>query len=94
MATTSDTRRTQILLEAAHTFVRQGYNGTSMNELAERCSITKPGLYYHFKGKQDLLFAIMSVGPRRAREDDPRRHLRSDRVTRTGCATSCAPMHG
>lgn len=60
MASTSDTRRTQILLEAAHTFVRQGYDGTSMSELAERCNITKPGLYYHFNGKQDLLFAIMS----------------------------------
>jgi AcrR family transcriptional regulator len=60
VATTSDTRRTQILLEAAATFARQGYDGTSMSELAGRCNITKPGLYYHFKGKQDLLFAIMS----------------------------------
>jgi len=49
-----------ILLEAAQTFVQHGYGGTSMSQLAERCKITKPGLYYHFKGKQDLLFAIMS----------------------------------
>jgi AcrR family transcriptional regulator len=50
----------KILLEAAQTFVQHGYDGTSMSQLAERCKITKPGLYYHFKGKQDLLFAIMS----------------------------------
>lgn len=53
-------RRTRILLEAAQTFVQNGYDGTSMSQLAGRCDITKPGLYYHFKSKQDLLFAIMS----------------------------------
>lgn len=53
-------RRTQILRQAALTFLRKGYDATSMSEIAERCGITKPGLYYHFKGKQDLLFAIMS----------------------------------
>jgi TetR/AcrR family transcriptional regulator, cholesterol catabolism regulator len=53
-------RRTQILSQAALTFLRNGYDATSMSEIAERCGITKPGLYYHFKGKQDLLYAIMS----------------------------------
>jgi AcrR family transcriptional regulator len=60
VASANDTRRTRILLEAAHTFVKNGYDGTSMSTLAERCDITKPGLYYHFKSKQDLLFAIMT----------------------------------
>lgn len=60
MASTVRDRRTQILRQAALTFLRNGYDATSMSEIAERCGITKPGLYYHFKGKQDLLFAIMS----------------------------------
>lgn len=60
MATTSGDRRTQILRQAALTFLRNGYDATSMSAIAERCGITKPGLYYHFKGKQDLLYAIMS----------------------------------
>lgn len=55
-----DSRRTEILLKAAQSFVENGYDATSMSELAARCSITKPGLYYHFRSKQDLLFAIMS----------------------------------
>ena len=53
-------RRTQILRQAALTFLHNGYDATSMSQIAEGCGITKPGLYYHFKGKQDLLFAIMS----------------------------------
>ena len=55
-----DDRRTQILRQAALTFLHNGYDATSMSQIAEGCGITKPGLYYHFKGKQDLLFAIMS----------------------------------
>jgi AcrR family transcriptional regulator len=55
-----DERRTQILHQAALTFVHSGYDATSMSQIAERCGITKAGLYYHFKGKQDLLLAIMS----------------------------------
>ncbi len=31
-----------------------------MNLIAEKAEVTKPGLYYHFKSKQDLLFSIMS----------------------------------
>jgi AcrR family transcriptional regulator len=47
-------------LEAARVFRTHGYGGTSMNHVAERLNITKPGLYYHFKSKQDLLFAILN----------------------------------
>jgi AcrR family transcriptional regulator len=57
---TNHERRTQILRQAALTFLHNGYDATSMSRIAERCGITKPGLYYHFKGKQDLLYAIMS----------------------------------
>ncbi len=53
-------RRTQILRQTALTFLRNGYDATSMSGIADACGITKPGLYYHFRGKQDLLFAIMS----------------------------------
>jgi len=58
--TTADGRRTQILHQAALTFLHNGYDATSMSQIAERCGMTKPGLYYHFKGKQDLLYAIMN----------------------------------
>ncbi len=54
-------RRVQILRQAAQIFIESGYETTSMNQVAERCRITKPGLYYHFKSKQDLLFSVMSL---------------------------------
>ena len=60
MATTAGDRRTQILRQAALTFLHNGYDASSMSQIADGCGITKPGLYYHFRGKQDLLFAIMN----------------------------------
>jgi AcrR family transcriptional regulator len=60
MADSGNDRRTEIVLEAAQVFRERGYGGSSMNLVAERLNITKPGLYYHFKSKQDLLFAILN----------------------------------
>ena len=40
--------------------MREGYKGISMNELARQLHLTKPGLYYHFKDKQELLYASMN----------------------------------
>ncbi len=53
-------RRTELLKKAAHVFVEHGYEATSMNLIAERAEVTKPGLYYHFKSKQELLYSIMT----------------------------------
>jgi len=57
----SNHRRTKILRQAAKAFLDSGYDATSMNQVAELCQITKPGLYYHFKSKQELLFSVMSL---------------------------------
>jgi len=57
----SNHRKTKILRQAAQIFLEFGYDATSMNQVADRCQITKPGLYYHFKSKQDLLYSIMSL---------------------------------
>jgi TetR/AcrR family transcriptional regulator, cholesterol catabolism regulator len=59
LASGSD-RRIEILRMAARIFLEYGYEATSMNLVAEKCGLTKPGLYYHFASKQDLLFSIMS----------------------------------
>jgi AcrR family transcriptional regulator len=77
-------RRTQILRQAALTFLHNGYDATSMSQIAEGCGITKPGLYYHFKGKQDLLFAIMS----HAMDLLEQRSLAA-MLSRPACAASC-----
>jgi len=53
-------RKSQILRKAAQVFLDVGYEAASMDRIAEEVGITKPGLYYHYASKQDLMFSIMS----------------------------------
>ncbi|WP_329136673.1 TetR/AcrR family transcriptional regulator [Streptomyces sp. NBC_00670] len=39
-------------------FSEQGYEKTSLREIAERLDVTKAALYYHFKTKEDILIGI------------------------------------
>ena len=58
-------RREQILDVAVQVFARQGFHGTSMNEVAEAAGVTKPVLYQHFDSKQDLYLALIDeIGKR------------------------------
>ena len=52
--------RERILEKATDLFVTQGYNGISMREIAEACGLSKAGLYYHYKDKEDLFLAILN----------------------------------
>jgi AcrR family transcriptional regulator len=49
-------RRRAILRVAATVFRERGYEGASMEEIAERLDMGKGNLYYYFKNKQELLF--------------------------------------
>jgi len=53
-----EVQREQILAEAALLFAQRGYASTSMNEVAERCGVSKPALYHYFKDKNELLAFI------------------------------------
>jgi AcrR family transcriptional regulator len=37
-------------------FNKQGFNGTSLDEIAEQLNVSKGAFYYHIKNKEDLLF--------------------------------------
>ncbi|HEX6360967.1 helix-turn-helix domain-containing protein [Actinophytocola sp.] len=50
--------RAQILEAARRLFVRQGYQHTSIREIAEQLGLTKTAVLYHFPTKADLLSAI------------------------------------
>ncbi len=50
--------REKILDVALDLFTDQGFDGTSMREIAERLGITKPAIYYHFASKEDILIAL------------------------------------
>ena len=53
----TDTRE-RILDVAADLFIEQGYDATSLREIAEKIGVTKAALYYHFANKQDILRAL------------------------------------
>jgi AcrR family transcriptional regulator len=38
-------------------FNKKGFNGTSLDEIAEHLNVSKGAFYYHIKNKEDLLFA-------------------------------------
>jgi AcrR family transcriptional regulator len=56
-----DTRQ-RILDVSAELFVEQGYDGTSLREIAERLGVTKAALYYHFSSKEQILRALLEPG--------------------------------
>jgi AcrR family transcriptional regulator len=53
-------RAAHIYRMAAEIMCRKGYGATSMNDIAEAVGLTKAGIYHYIRGKEDLLFAIMS----------------------------------
>lgn len=52
-----DTRR-RIQQVALELFAEQGYEKTSLREIAERLDVTKAALYYHFKTKEDIVTSV------------------------------------
>ncbi|MFE9682580.1 TetR/AcrR family transcriptional regulator [Streptomyces sp. NPDC002701] len=52
-----DTRQ-RIQDVAVELFADQGYEKTSLREIAERLDVTKAALYYHFKTKEDILISL------------------------------------
>lgn len=60
MSGPADSVRETIIVEAARLIVAQGYDGVAMREIAEAAGISKPGLYYHFRDKEDLLEAVLT----------------------------------
>ncbi len=51
-----------ILEHALDLFLRQGYDTTSLEQIAEEIGITRPAVLYHFKSKETLLRTIIEPG--------------------------------
>ena len=51
--------REQLMTVAIDCFARLGYQGTSIDRIARDAGVTKGALYYHFRDKEDLLFAAV-----------------------------------
>src|SRR5580692_9256145 len=50
--------RAQAQKVALDLFAEQGYEKTSLREIAERLGVTKAALYYHFKSKEDIVHSF------------------------------------
>jgi AcrR family transcriptional regulator len=50
--------RAQVQKVALELFAEQGYEKTSLREIAERLGVTKAALYYHFKSKEDIVHSF------------------------------------
>jgi AcrR family transcriptional regulator len=89
-ASTSSTPRTDTRSRAQKValelFAEQGYEKTSLREIAERLGVTKAALYYHFKSKEDIvhsftddyfadLDALLDWAKKQPRSDETRRAI-------------------
>jgi AcrR family transcriptional regulator len=81
-----DGQREMILARAAALFAQGGYPGTSMNQVAQACGLSKATLYHYFRDKYELLVSIAEghvtrlqgiVGAALAEEDTPGGQLRA-----------------
>jgi AcrR family transcriptional regulator len=57
-STTTQSTRDRILDVALDLFTEQGFDGTSLRQIAEKLGVTKAALYYHFESKDDILMAL------------------------------------
>jgi TetR/AcrR family acrAB operon transcriptional repressor len=52
--------RQQLLDAALRVFGRQGYDATSLDDIAREAAVTRGAIYWHFKGKAELYQALLS----------------------------------
>ncbi|MDI2036556.1 TetR/AcrR family transcriptional regulator [Paenarthrobacter nitroguajacolicus] len=78
-----------IQMVALRLFSEQGYESTSMRQIAEELGFTKAALYYHFKSKEDIVRSLMESMRAQvtellawARTQEPSQELRRTVITR------------
>ncbi|QBD77094.1 TetR/AcrR family transcriptional regulator [Ktedonosporobacter rubrisoli] len=54
-----DEREAQILHAATDVILRQGYDKTTMNDIAEEAGVSRGTVYLYFKGKEELFEALL-----------------------------------
>lgn len=58
----ADLRRRQLLTESARLFALQGFDGTSMRDIASASGVMAGSLYYHFASKDEIFVAVHARG--------------------------------
>ena len=60
--------KSRIIETAFEVFTQKGFDGSTMDDIANKLGVTKGALYQYFKGKDDLLEAIFPMTQRALRE--------------------------
>src|ERR1700729_3624099 len=55
-------KKERILEAATQLFLRNGYHGCTMDQIAAAIGVTKPFVYYQFRDKREILAAISGYG--------------------------------
>jgi AcrR family transcriptional regulator len=55
-------RKEELLQKISDLFAKQGYEKTSIRDIAAHLGMTNAGIYYYFKNKQQMLVDIMNYG--------------------------------
>jgi len=59
----------RIMAAAVRLFCRKGFDAASVREICMDAGVTKPGLYYYFRNKEDLFHTILQETLQRFREN-------------------------
>ena len=59
ISTVESNARERLLETATELFAEKGYAGASVREIVEKAGVSKPVLYYYFKSKEGLFYAIL-----------------------------------
>jgi AcrR family transcriptional regulator len=59
-------RREQIIQTATDVFATEGFEGTAMKRVAELVGVKEATLFHYFRGKQELLTAVLAERDRRS----------------------------
>lgn len=51
-----------ILLAATNVFAEQGFEGSSVDDIALAAGVAKGTIYYHFSSKEEILFEVINSG--------------------------------
>jgi AcrR family transcriptional regulator len=57
-----DARRQLVLDKAAALFAEQGFENTTITDIAEAANLRKPSLYHYFPSKHSILLAVLTEG--------------------------------
>jgi AcrR family transcriptional regulator len=57
-----EAKREAVLRAAAQVFNEQGFQASTLDQVAARLNVTKPTLYYYVKSKDEILFECVRIG--------------------------------